>query len=211
MLLNIQCGIYRDCSERGIALPFLSSTTVAMEVVRSREQELDDIPFRDLQAACRVIVVDYSTLPQAMNDLAYNTRIFDSKAVEGEYEFQTVELTKEIERLNPNIKALEECANEEERLKDIKSLADIANQASQRIAREFEIVKVERINRFMKCFKHVEANVHPIYKDLTCYDGFDGGSAYLDLDDADEPYNGGITFTACPPGKCFFPMDLLSG
>merc|ERR1712151_887190 len=42
-------------------------------------------------------------------------------------------------------------------------------------------------------------------------DGNDGGSAYLDLDDAEEPYNAGITFTACPPGKRFFPMDLLSG
>merc|ERR1712232_1372783 len=71
--------------------------------------------------------------------------------------------------------------------------------------------KAERISRFMKCFKHVEASVHPFYHDLTSYDGYAGGSAYLDLDDAEEPYNGGITFTACPPGKRFFPMELLSG
>merc|ERR1712110_957828 len=89
--------------------------------------------------------------------------------------------------------------------------ADTSNQESQRIAREFENVKVQRVARFMRCFKHVEAKVHPIYKDLTSYDGFEGGSAYLDLDDAEEPYNGGITFTACPPGKRFFPMELLSG
>merc|ERR1712110_1238493 len=89
--------------------------------------------------------------------------------------------------------------------------ADTSNQESQRIAREFENVKVERYSRFMMCFQHVESQVHPIYKDLTAYDGFDGGAAYLDLDDADEPYNGGITFTACPPGKHFFPIDLLSG
>merc|ERR1712110_495497 len=89
--------------------------------------------------------------------------------------------------------------------------ADTSNQESQRIAREFENVKVERYSRFMKCFQHVEANVHPIYRELTSYDGYDGGSAYLDLDDAEEPYNGGISFTACPPGKRFFPMELLSG
>merc|ERR1711879_497321 len=53
--------------------------------------------------------------------------------------------------------------------------------------------------------------VAPCYKELTTYDGYEGGSAYLDLDDAEEPYNGGITFTACPPGKRFFPMELLSG
>merc|ERR1712110_626032 len=89
--------------------------------------------------------------------------------------------------------------------------ADTSNQESQRIAREFENVKVQRVARFMRCFKHVEANVHPIYRELTSYDGSEGGSAYLDLDDAEEPYNGGITFTACPPGKRFFPMELLSG
>merc|ERR1712232_1549429 len=71
--------------------------------------------------------------------------------------------------------------------------------------------KAERISRFMKCFKHVESTVHPFYRELTAYDGAQGGSAYLDLDDAEEPYNGGITFTACPPGKRFFPMELLSG
>merc|ERR1712232_1410121 len=71
--------------------------------------------------------------------------------------------------------------------------------------------KAERIRRFMECFRHVESRVHPYYKNLTSYDGCEGGSAYLDLDDAEEPYNGGITFTACPPGKRFFPMELLSG
>merc|ERR1712137_1224204 len=109
------------------------------------------------------------------------------------------------------MKAVDECAAEESKLDDIKKQTEVANQESQRVAKEFEVVKVERTARFVECFKHVEANVHPIFKDLTSYDGFEGGSAYLDLDDAEEPYNGGITFTACPPGKRFFPMELLSG
>merc|ERR1712113_767355 len=100
---------------------------------------------------------------------------------------------------------------EEEKLKDVRKLADEASLAGQTIARSFEAVRAERISRFMKCFKHVEKSVHPYYRELTSYDGYDGGSAYLDLDDAEEPYNGGVTFTACPPGKRFFPMELLSG
>merc|ERR1712060_840073 len=106
--------------------------------------EIDEVPFRDLQAACKAVVVDFSALPQDKKDLADQTRIFDAKAVEGEYEAQIVELTQEIDSLNPNMKALEECANEEARLNEIKQQADNANQESQRIAREFEGVKVER-------------------------------------------------------------------
>merc|ERR1712232_154836 len=71
--------------------------------------------------------------------------------------------------------------------------------------------KAERIRRFMECFRHVESRVNPYYNTLTSYDGCEGGSAYLDLDDAEEPYNGGITFTAQPPGKRFFPLEMLSG
>jgi len=93
---------------------------------------------------------------------------------------------------------------------EIRALADGASKQGHKLARQFEAAKNERVARFMRCFKHVEAMVHPFYKELTSYDGYDGGSAYLDLD-AEEPYNGGITFTACPPGKRFFPMELLSG
>ena len=39
----------------------------------------------------------------------------------------------------------------------------------------------------------------------------DGGSAYLDLEDSEEPFLGGIKFTAMPPAKRFRDMHLLSG
>jgi structural maintenance of chromosome 1 len=38
-----------------------------------------------------------------------------------------------------------------------------------------------------------------------------GGNAYLSLDDTDEPYNGGIKFTAMPPMKRYRDMEYLSG
>ena len=38
-----------------------------------------------------------------------------------------------------------------------------------------------------------------------------GGSAYLDLEDSDEPYAGGVKFHAMPPMKRFRDMDQLSG
>lgn len=211
VLLTLWCGIFRECNERQIDIPLLASSDAALELVASREQDLDDMPFQDIEAACRAIKVDYSLLPQERLDIANNLRFVDLKTIEIEYEAQIVEINKDIETISPNLRAPEECATEEARLKDIRKQADEASLESQRLSRQFEKVKADRISQFMKCFKHVEANVHPIYRDLTSYDGYDGGSAYLDLDDAEEPYNGGVTFTACPPGKRFFPMELLSG
>ncbi|CAE8582315.1 unnamed protein product, partial [Polarella glacialis] len=211
ILLSFKCTMFRECSEKLIEVPLISSDPAAMEQVLSREQDLDDMAFQDLEAACRSIVVDYSLLPPDKQELAEQTKVFDAKNVEAEYVLLVAEIIRELEELSPNMRAPEECSTEEEKLREIRHQADEASVESQRLSRGFEAVKAERIARFMKCFKHVEANVHPYYKSLTSYDGFDGGSAYLDLDDAEEPYNGGITFTACPPGKRFFPMELLSG
>jgi hypothetical protein len=38
-----------------------------------------------------------------------------------------------------------------------------------------------------------------------------GGTAYLSLEDAEEPFGGGIKFTAMPPTKRFRDMEQLSG
>ena len=38
-----------------------------------------------------------------------------------------------------------------------------------------------------------------------------GGSAYLSLDDSEEPYKGGMKFNAMPPMKRFRDMEQLSG
>jgi structural maintenance of chromosome 1 len=157
------------------------------------------------------VEVDYSALPEERKEMAVRTRVFDTKASEAEYEEKIADVSRQMVGLNPNMRAVEQYEAEEGRLRDIKQQADEATAESLRLSRAFETVKAERITRFMECFKYVESCVHPFYRDLTSYDGYEGGSAYLDLDDAEEPYNGGITFTACPPGKRFFPMELLSG
>lgn len=211
VLLSMQCAIYRESEEKQIEVPFICKDGVAMDIVTSREQDLDDLPFEDLDGACRKLQVDFAGLPEDRKQVAETTNAWEMKPVAGEYDAEIAEINKELERLSPNMRAVDEHKAEEGKLHEVKRLAEETGTQSQRLAKEFESVKGERVSRFMKCFQHVESLVHPIYRELTSYDGFDGGSAYLDLDDAEEPYNGGITFTACPPGKRFFPMELLSG
>jgi structural maintenance of chromosome 1 len=51
-----------------------------------------------------------------------------------------------------------------------------------------------------------------VYKDLTKSSAFPhGGTAYLDLEDTNEPVNGGIKYHAMPPAKRFRDMEHLSG
>jgi len=210
-IFSMICAIFRECRDRGIDLPLRHPDTSAMDKVLEREQEIDDMPLKDLENACRSVSVDFVNLPEDKKELAEHSRVTDTKTVETEYAEQVAEISRELEEINPNMRAIQECEVEEGKLREIRRDADKASIESQRLLREFESVKAERVSRFMKCFKHIEDKINPYYKELTAYDGFEGGSAYLDLDDAEEPYNGGITFTACPPGKRFFPMELLSG
>jgi len=211
VILSIRIGIFRDCNERSMEIPMVKDGGQILQKVLARARDLDEIPLEELDAASRGAIVDYAGLPQERMELAAQTRVYDSRAAEAEYEAHLAEIQKELDALTPNMRAIEQYSAEEGRLKEVRSQADEASTETQRLTREFEKVKAERTSKFMACFKHVESCVHPFYKGLTSYDGSEGGSAYLDLDDAEEPYNGGITFTACPPGKRFFPMELLSG
>ena len=38
-----------------------------------------------------------------------------------------------------------------------------------------------------------------------------GGTAYLNVENAEEPFSGGVKFTAMPPTKRFCDMEQLSG
>merc|ERR1719375_1591108 len=133
------------------------------------------------------------------------------RPVEVEYEAQMLEIGRNMAMLSPNMRAADECLTAEEKLGEVQQSQQDAASENKRLAKEFEAVKAERTRLFMRCFRHVEASVSPNYRELTSYGGREGGSAYLDLDDAEEPYSGGIQYTACPPGKRFFPMEFLSG
>ena len=64
----------------------------------------------------------------------------------------------------------------------------------------------------MKAFTHISERIDSIYKELTKSNESPlGGSAYLTLEDEDEPYLAGIKYHAMPPMKRFRDMDLLSG
>lgn len=64
----------------------------------------------------------------------------------------------------------------------------------------------------MDAFNHIAGNIDKIYKQLTKSNThLFGGTAYLYLENEDDPFQHGIKYTAMPPTKAFFDMDQLSG
>ena len=71
---------------------------------------------------------------------------------------------------------------------------------------------MKRYNMFNKAYEHIERKIDEIYKELTRSKTFPlGGTAYLSLEDNEEPYLHGVKYHAMPPMKRFRDMEQLSG
>ena len=121
-------------------------------------------------------------------------------------------LSSELESVQPNMHASERYEGVVDKLKECNNDLEKAKDTSKTVSTRFEDVKRLRQRRFQECFDHVSESLSVIYKDLTRSSRHPlGGNAYLTLDNNDEPYMGGIRYTAMPPMKRFRDMDQLSG
>ncbi|RKP09750.1 cohesin complex subunit psm1 [Thamnocephalis sphaerospora] len=136
------------------------------------------------------------------------------------YEDRLTEVAAEVERIAPNLRALERLDGVENRLKETERDFERARKEAHEAKGRFLEVKQERHRRFMEAFGHVEGQIDQIYKDLTKSTAFPlGGTAYLSVENTEastalgehEPYLEGIRYHAMPPLKRFRDMDQLSG
>ncbi|KAG9064846.1 Structural maintenance of chromosomes protein 1 [Linnemannia hyalina] len=132
--------------------------------------------------------------------------------MENEFLDRLRQLGEEIDRLAPNMKAIERLDGVEARLKQTDKEFNVARKSARTIKEQFGAVKQERYDRFQKAFAHISEKIDEIYKSLTRSTAFPmGGTAYLSLEDTEEPYLDGIRYHAMPPLKRFRDMDQLSG
>ncbi|KAF8936672.1 Structural maintenance of chromosomes protein 1 [Haplosporangium gracile] len=132
--------------------------------------------------------------------------------MENEFLDRLRQLGEEIDRLAPNMKAIERLDGVEARLKQTDKEFNVARKSARTIKEQFGAVKQERYDRFQKAFTHISEKIDEIYKSLTRSTAFPmGGTAYLSLEDTEEPYLDGIRYHAMPPLKRFRDMDQLSG
>ncbi|KAG0225980.1 Structural maintenance of chromosomes protein 1 [Actinomortierella wolfii] len=132
--------------------------------------------------------------------------------VENDFLSRLKKLADEMERLAPSLRALERQDNIEARLRQTDREFTAARRNAKTIKEQFSLVKQERYERFQRAFDHIVERIDAIYKELTQSTAFPmGGTAYLSLEDTEEPYLHGVRYHAMPPLKRFRDMDQLSG
>ncbi|KAJ3332898.1 Structural maintenance of chromosomes protein 1 [Blyttiomyces sp. JEL0837] len=144
--------------------------------------------------------------------LSRNLKQKSGDDVEIEFQDQIKTISAEMERIAPNLKASDKFADVEAKLRATADEFDNARKEAKAAKDAFNKIKDERFSRFSAAFKHISESIDTIYKELTKSKTFPlGGTAYLSLEDSDEPYLDGVKFHAMPPMKRFRDMEQLSG
>ncbi|KAM7259549.1 hypothetical protein ACFE04_015290 [Oxalis oulophora] len=152
---------------------------------------------------------DFSELSRALQQ---DKSPSERDKIDAEFRQKMESLISEIEKTAPNLKALDqyEALKEKERL--VTAEFEAARKEDKQAADAFNAVKQRRYELFMEAFNHISAVIDKIYKELTKSQTHPlGGTAYLNLENEDDPFLHGIKFTAMPPTKRFRDMEQLSG
>lgn len=149
--------------------------------------------------------IDYSLLESRLKD-SYSVR------TEAEIRAKIENMENELHTLTPNAKALERLQEVDQKLKDFDREFSKAKHNVNRSTSKFNEVRDKRKELFMDAFNHISDRIDKVYKSLTSSTTSSlGGSAYLTLEDDEEPFSAGIKYHAMPPLKRFRDMELLSG
>lgn len=155
------------------------------------------------------IVIDYSKLSRRQRAAA--TALKQKEMLESHAD-KIKSTEQQLDGLAPNMKANEHMSDVAEKLNEIDREAETARDRARKAVSTFEVVKQKRQDRFNMCFSHVAAKINEVYKELTKSATYPmGGTAYLSLEQQDEPYLSGIKFNTMPPTKRFRDMEQLSG
>lgn len=155
-----------------------------------------------------LVQIDFSGLPETHLEIDKD----DYEEKKSEYQKRIQGLGDDINKINPNMKASEKLDDVANRLKMSDEEFGMTRLKAKDATAKFAKVKERRYKLFMRAFNHISKNIDHVYKELTKTPGANvGGTAYLTLENPDEPYLAGIKYNAMPPMKRFRDMDQLSG
>ncbi len=115
-------------------------------------------------------------------------------------------LQKRMEDLEPvNMLALEELAKLEERLNELENRLQVLTDERSELLLRIETVSTLRQEAFMEAFQAVDVHFRDIFASLSEGDG------HLQLENPEEPLEGGLTLVAHPKGKPVRRLAAMSG
>eukprot|EP01102_Stenamoeba_stenopodia_P012094 TRINITY_DN3779_c0_g1_i1.p1 TRINITY_DN3779_c0_g1~~TRINITY_DN3779_c0_g1_i1.p1 ORF type:complete len:1214 (-),score=376.16 TRINITY_DN3779_c0_g1_i1:27-3668(-) len=167
------------------------------QAVQEREDEID---------------IDYTDLPASRKKLSLG----QYEVVNNEYYDKIQNKQTSLDKMAPNMKAIHRFDDVMKRLETINADFEKARTNAKDAAKKFTDVKTKRYELFTKAFEKISKSVDHVYGTLTQRKSrSDGqivhGTAYLTLENQDEPYNGGIKYYAMPPTQRFVEIEALSG
>ena len=115
-------------------------------------------------------------------------------------------IQQRMEALEPvNMLALEELEALEERLNELNERLDVLNSEREELLLRIETVSTLRQDAFMEAFTAVDGHFSEIFASLSDGDG------HLQLENPEEPLEGGLTLVAHPKGKTVRRLASMSG
>lgn len=163
----------------------------------------------DTESSTPSPVFDFSQLSRSQ---LQDKRSSQREKLDAEYAKKIDALVSEIERTAPNLKALDQYEALLEKERAVTEEFEAVRKEEKEITDKYNAVKQRRYELFMEAFNHISGIIDKIYKQLTKSSTHQlGGTAYLNLDNEDEPFLHGIKYTAMPPTKRFRDMEQLSG
>ncbi|GAV26916.1 hypothetical protein PMKS-000377 [Pichia membranifaciens] len=203
-----------------VQLPLLSGNLD--DILIEDEGKAQSEVSQELETILSTIELDYSQLDdeyfvfiegEGRTDTGDEDQVdFSPEAVEARCKLQIEKLREEVRGMHPDIRAREHLETAQERYKEVDAEFIEARNNEKELVSRFERVKDDRHEKFMKAFEHVSNNIDDVYKELTKSRASPlGGSAYLTLEDEDEPYSFGVKYHIMPPLKRFRDMENLSG
>ncbi|KAH8082807.1 cohesin complex subunit psm1 [Cristinia sonorae] len=205
-------SLYRKCRLEEIKIPLLQGQlrNVPMEENLRDEVAMDvDEDEEGTQRPKRVqdygIEVNFDQITEEEREMEPADAVADLDA-------EIAKLSTDIEKMAPNMKAIDRLDDVEAKLLETEREAEKARKDSKTAREQFNDIKKRRCEMFNKAYNHISERIDQVYKDLTKGKAApNGGVAYLSLEDSEEPYAAGIKYHAMPPMKRFRDMEQLSG
>ena len=115
-------------------------------------------------------------------------------------------IQQRMEALEPvNMLALEELEALEQRLAELNERLEVLNSEREELLLRIETVATLRQEAFMEAFTAVDGHFREIFASLSDGDG------HLQLENPDDPLEGGLTLVAHPKGKAVRRLAAMSG
>ena len=141
-------------------------------------------------------------LPDPRPEVPESLRLAGLEALQGDLQA----IQRRMEALEPvNMLALEELEALDQRLGELNERLEVLNSEREELLLRIETVATLRQEAFMEAFTAVDGHFREIFASLSEGDG------HLQLENPEEPLDGGLTLVAHPKGKAVRRLASMSG